>query len=211
MKSRINSHYIKYDCKRICQGDILRDFDYPSWVSITLNLDGKKIAKVSKIKFPYVVILSQECDLEKDFENRSILNQNLGEVEDLDQEAKQDKYIPSILLCPAYLAESLKEGKHLAELHLKMDRKNKDKWADIKNNEVPRYHYLQNDASLQIPLLTIDFKHYFTIPRDELYKVFKDHYIGTVNELFREALSQRFAFYLSRIGLPELENRLHNS
>jgi hypothetical protein len=33
------------------------------------------------------------------------------------------------------------------------------------------------------------------------------HYICTVSELFREKISQRFANYLSRIGLPETKQK----
>ena len=76
------------------------------------------------------------------------------------------------------------------------------KWNFIKNNQDPRYHFLRKDLDLQVPELVIDFKHYYTIPRDFLYEKIEHHYLGTMSELFREFLSQRFAFYLSRIGLP---------
>jgi hypothetical protein len=35
-----------------------------------------------------------------------------------------------------------------------------------------------------------------------------EHYLATFNKLFRESLSQRFSNYLSRIGLPELKQRM---
>ena len=38
-----------------------------------------------------------------------------------------------------------------------------------------------------------------------MYEILKKHYIGSMKELYREDLSQRFAYYLSRIGLPEIE------
>lgn len=101
-------------------------------------------------------------------------------------------------------AESLRYGKHLDILELQMEHQPTERWGLITHNQIPRYHYLSNDIELQIPFLTIDFKHYFTLPRDELYKQFKNHYLGTINELFRESLFQRFAYYLSRIGLPSM-------
>ncbi len=49
--------------------------------------------------------------------------------------------------------------------------------------------------------LIIDFKHYYTIPRNILYQNL-DHYNVSITELHREQLSQRFAYYLSRVGTP---------
>ena len=61
---------------------------------------------------------------------------------------------------------------------------------------------MKGEKTFQIPDLVLDFKHYYAISRDVLYENFGDYCIGSINELFREALSQRFAYYLSRIGLP---------
>lgn len=61
---------------------------------------------------------------------------------------------------------------------------------------------------LQLPELVIDFKHYYAIPRDTLFRMYPEHYLVTINQLFRESLSQRFSNYLSRIGLPELEGHI---
>jgi hypothetical protein len=93
-------------------------------------------------------------------------------------------------------------GTHLEELNLTMEKLNSDRWNLIKTNQNSRYYFLDKQSDLQIPDLVIDFKHYYSIQRDILYKEIKRHYIGSINELFRECLSQRFAFYLSRIGLP---------
>jgi hypothetical protein len=177
--------YRKHDTDRVCQGDILSDFVYPEWVS----REDKKI-KIKHRIIPYLIILTQDCDLEGDHNNR---------INDKDT---QDKYLQSILVCPAYYAEKLRNGTHLEQLELKMEYQNSKKWKTITNNDNPRYHYLIECKEYQIPELTIDFKHYYSIPRDILYKEIKHHYAGSLNELFRESLSQRFAYYLSRIGLP---------
>ena len=193
MKSRIDVLYIKHDCLRVCQGDIFRDYEHESG---KVDLTSKKVI-TQKMFFPYIVVLTQDCDLEQDYNNRNSNSE------------KQDKYLHSILACPAYLAEQLKEGTHLDALGVKMERQPREKWHDIQQNLNPRYHFLRGFVDLQIPDLAIDFKHYFTITRDSLYQFITNHYIGTINELFREALSQRFAYYLSRIGLPEIND--HNS
>lgn len=187
MKSKIETVYRRHDRDRVCQGDLFEDFVYPEWVS----REGKKI-KIQNRTIPYLIVLTQDCDLEGDHRNHTTASE------------KQDKYLQSILVCPAYQADKLKEGNHLEKLGYTMEYQNKNNWKAIKQNNNPRYHYLETFK--QIPALAIDFKHYYSIPRDILYKEMKadHHYIGTVNELFRESLSQRFAYYLSRVGLPEI-------
>ncbi len=77
-------------------------------------------------------------------------------------------------------------------------------WKRIVQNQVVRYHYLEDFPDLQIPELVVDFKHCITAPQNVLYR--QEHnagYLGTVSELYRECLSGRFAHYLSRVALPE--------
>lgn len=187
MISKIETIYRRHDNNRICQGDILKDFKYPEWIS----REGKKI-KVRNRIITFLIILTQDCDLERDFINRNTPGKT------------QDKYLQSILVCPAYYAEKLRDGDHLKKLKQKMEYQNSAKWKLIKQNDNPRYHFLKDCPDLQIPELVVDFKHYYTIPREILYDEIEDHYVATVNELFRESLSIRFAHYLSRVGLPEL-------
>lgn len=204
MKSKIDTAYVEHDLKRIFQGDILRDFKYSAW-NLARDVDGELI----EITIPYLIIMTQDCDLESDRRNHDDLFKLLGEdcnSLDEDEESEKenhDKFLHSILVCPAYPAKQLKKGDHLKGLGLKMQKIDSNtQWNFIKNNQNPRYHFLRKDVDLQIPDLVIDFKHYYTVPRDILYDTIKDHYLGTISELFREFLSQRFAFYLSRIGLP---------
>ena len=196
MKSSVDSLYTCHNRSRVCQGDIFRDWKYD--YQIYLNEDNR--LTIDKIDLPYIIVLSQDCDLKEDVDNR----QAFKKISNDNSEQEHDKYLQSILICPAYLAEQFRQGKHLANLNLRMQYMNKERWNSIKTKQKPRYHYLEGDIDLQVPNLVIDFKHYFTIPRDQLYNATEDHYLATVNELFRESLSQRFAYYLSRIGLPEL-------
>ena len=108
------------------------------------------------------------------------------------------------MVSPAYLAEKVRSGTHLEELNLLMQNINSLRWSVILKNQNYRYHYLPKDNKLNIPPLVVDFKHYYTIPRDFFYEKFLDNYIGTLDQLFRESLSHRFSHYLSRIGLPEI-------
>lgn len=183
--------YEKHDCNRVCQGDILRDFVYVEWA---YEESGK--IKISDREIPYLVVLTQDCDLEQDFTNH-----NSSSHDGLNH----DKYLQSILVCPAYLAEDLKAGNHLSEMNMKMEQINSERWSQLKKNQTSRYHFLKGQTEHQVPELVIDFKHYYTIPRPILYSKLKDSYLATLNSLFRESLSQRFAYYLSRIGLPTIK------
>jgi len=72
----------------------------------------------------------------------------------------------------------------------------------IKNNDDPRYHYLHFDPESDLPDMIIDFKHFFTVSTDYLYQN-KVKRVRAIDELYREKISQRFAYYISRIGLPD--------
>lgn len=176
----------KYEIKsgnRVLQGDILESLEH------TFDkIVGNELETVV-MTFPYALVLTQDCDLESDFDNRA------------DTARKDnDKYLQSILICPAYLAESLKQGKHLEELELKMASWSSDLWKPILRNHNERFHFLPSDSEFSIPDLILDFKHFYTVPRDDLYA--KHKYKASVAPLFREHISQRFSNYLSRIGLP---------
>lgn len=187
MKLKTDSCYVRHTEGRICQGDIYRDIKYFLWIDIK----GKEIDGAD-ITFPYLVVLTQECDLDLDFKYRTETCSN------------NDKCLQSILVSPAYLAEKLRYGIHLEELEMKMERLNANQWSVVKRNQNPRYHHLPAYEEYKIPELVIDFKHYYTISRDYFYQYFQKQYIGTIEQLFRESLSQRFSYYLSRIGLPVL-------
>jgi hypothetical protein len=206
-----DSPYTTHNRERICQGDILRDLKYPEkylpqhpedYSSEESDEDQKALY------IPYLVVLTQDCDLEGDYRNRNdILTFDCDTQEDCRKDKiTQDKFIQSILICPAYPAKILKKGEHLGDLDFHMQNfKSGTMWNSIKNNTNPRYHFLRKNSEMGVPDMVLDFKHYFTIPREILYDKLEKHYLATINRLFRELLSQRFAFYLSRIGLPPIK------
>ncbi len=191
--SKIDSRYVKRTIKRICQGDILRDID----VIDGYTKDASGEIEYDELTLPYIVVLTQDCDLDNDFKNRSENNPD-----------KHDKFLRTVLICPAYIAAEFKEGNHLEDLKLKMERWDTKRFKQIKEQNNARYHFLDADQKLQLPELVIDFKHYYAIPRDTLFRTYPEHYLVTINQLFREYLSQRFSNYLCRIGLPELEGHI---
>lgn len=146
--------YSYQDKERISQGDIFEDIQIPIGIEV---IDGEKYE--IKRKFPYAVVMTQDCDLEQDFENRKIESNN------------QRNRILSILLCPAFLSDDLQEGFHLQDVKLEMDRLNSKLWTPIKKNKDERYYFLDTenviiednpDDFISVPDLVIDFKHYQT-------------------------------------------------
>jgi hypothetical protein len=214
MKSNVNSIYYEHDGKRICQGDIFRDLKYPErYLPQDIDVD------VDELKIPYLVVLSQDCDLLSDCWNRNdILKIDCDTGEDCSEKEKDhDKLIPSILVCPAYPVNLFKEGKHLEKFDYQMQdfRKKDTMWNFVITNQNSRYHFLKAKTELEMPKVVIDFKQYYTIPRDILYEIlyekFEEHYLLSLNELFREELSHRFANYLSRVGVPLIpKKKKHN-
>lgn len=188
MDSQIKHQFHKeIDKARLCQGDILHDVEF----AFHSGYEGDGSAEISKKNLEYCVVINQECDLDLDYKNRA------------QQPVKNhDKYIPTILLLPAYRAIQLKDGKHLDIL--KGEIWNSDQFKGIKQNNNQRFHYIDENNDFQIPELVIDFKHIYAVNREVLYQRIGKVYYASISELYRESLSQRYTHYLSRIGLPEI-------
>jgi hypothetical protein len=175
---------------RASQGDVFRDVEY-----IEYAVQKRGILEVSKIVFPVVVVLTQDCDLEQDARNRRA------------SAAKtDDKKLFSVLVAPLYNAEHVFEGQHLSSLDLTMEPINKGKspGKTLMQNERPRYHYINFPPEVPVVPSIADFKHYFSVSSAYLRELRPKNFICRLCELYREDLSQRFAAYLARIGLPDM-------
>lgn len=73
-------------------------------------------------------------------------------------------------------------------------------------NETPRYHYLNFGAEFEIAPSIIDFKHYFSLDAEYLYAIKKENFVCKISEIYTVDISQRFASYLSRVGLPDIND-----
>jgi hypothetical protein len=181
---------VKVDTRRrtrISQGDVFRDVECIEYVS-----EKQGVIQVSKIVFPLVMVLTQDCDLEQDSENRGKPTQNTK--------------LLSVLVAPLYNAEHVFLGSHLSDLGLNMEpiTKSKTPGKTLVQNERPRYHFI--DFPSHVPLVTsiADFKHYFSVHVSYLETIRKTNFVCRLSDLFREDVSQRFAAYLARIGLPSV-------
>jgi hypothetical protein len=169
----------------LLQGELLSNV-----IQFRLDLQTLGTPEVSGRSFvhPYAVTLTQDCDLEQDFKARRGL-------------IAADKIISSVLFCEVTTAEELRGSTGI----------NSTIWARIRTNKDERYHFLQkieagDDALGQgLPELGLDFKHYFTIPVEEIYRRIE---LGETQRRcvlvspYLEHLSSRFAYFLSRVALP---------
>lgn len=147
--------------------------------------------KIHKINFPYVICLNQECDLETDFAENT--------------DPASDKHLLHLAIAPVFIFEHFLSGNTWGDIFKPTQgyKRGKSNTQAIINNENPRYHYLKFPEK-DMPELIIDFKHFFSINRNILYANL-DKRICSLDALFKEKISQRFSYYLSRIGLPEVE------
>lgn len=175
---------------RISQGDIYKDLEY---IEYAFEKDG--YIEVSKIVFPLVVVLSQDCDLAQDSQFREATDKT------------KDKILFSVLVAPMYNADDVFNGTHLDDIYERENsmepiKRNRSPGKFLMQNERCRYHYLEFPADIPIVPVIIDFKHYFSININQLLSYRKEHFVCRLSELYREDLSLRFANFLSRIGLP---------
>jgi len=170
---------------RVSQGDIYRDIEVFDKIQ-----PGERILRT---RYGYAVVLTQDCDLEQDW------NANIRKVCE-EGAQRDDKILRHILLAPCYVAEQFQSGEHIEGR--RMHSWNSKEFKKVRDNKLIRYHYLPHQDGLPLPNLVIDFKHYFTVERDLFYAQLKQYRICSLKLLFREALSQRFAAYLARIGIP---------
>lgn len=170
---------------RVSQGDIFRDVECIEHV-----IEKNGIIEVSKVIFPLAVVLTQDCDLSQDSGNRG--------------KAMQNAKLLSVLIAPLYNAEQVFRGEHLLDLGLKTDgiTKSKTPGKSLMQNETPRYHYIDFPPAVPLVASIADFKHYFSAHVSYLEKIRGKHFVCRLADLYREDLCQRFAAYLSRIGLP---------
>lgn len=177
----------------INQCDIFRDIEFIEYVK-----EEGDFIEASKIIFPKVIVLTQSCDLQQDYNARIKLKEN--------EKANHDKFLISVIVAPLYNFEDFRQGIHLNQLGLMMENKgqrNKSLCDNILKNENKRYHYLNFANDVELVESVIDFKHFFTVTVNYLESVYKDNYVCSVDILYRELILQRFSYFLARIGLPD--------
>lgn len=165
------------------QGEIISDFTQPHVDIERLRAGTVELVPVTH---PYVIVLSQECDLGQDFSRR-----RSGDVEHL---------LESILFCAADPADdNFRQGIGV----------NSTEWKKLRENREPRFHFLRSVehgddlAGTGLPELVVDFKQYFALPTPEAYYWLESSVRRCrLESPYLEHLGNRFGAYMSRVGLP---------
>ena len=129
--------------KLIEQGDIYKNIKLFRNVQVNEN-----DVSVDEVKFSYVVVLSQTCDLERLYD-------------------KNPNSVLSVLVAPLFLMEQFKDGTYLDFVGIQTETIKKEKaLKPYINGEKPRYYVVDLDekTKLQNSLVDsfiIDFKYFF--------------------------------------------------
>jgi len=155
---------------------------------------------VDLVTHPFAIVVSQDCDLDLDCRARKQISGPDGNV------VGPEKMVPNILLCELFTAEELRTSSGI----------NRPIWSRIKDNNDGRYHFFQKvepdlDAKSEgLSEMVSDFKRYFTVPTEDLYRHLEG--VGIYSGFMRrthlkspycEHFSTRFSNYLCRVALPE--------
>jgi len=173
---------------RISQCDIFHDIDIVEYIE-----ERPEGIIVHYLHLPLVIVLNQDCDLNSDDRDKQKENSN------------KDCRLLHLIVAPLFNFDDFKVGKHWSGLFDVGESYNPNKTAGkkVQNNEDPRFHYFQFQEGYNVlPNLVVDFKHFFTVSTAYLYQNV-DKRVCTLDDLYREKVSQRFAYYISRIGLPD--------
>lgn len=146
---------------------------------------------INELRLPYVLVVSQSCDLERHYEDISSLT---------------DNQLLGVIVVPLYPLSIFMLGEHLKGLS-KTAQQHGQKLIDrYRKEEHPRYHIIDIDNNKRLnhnlpDSFVIDFRHHITVSYD---LIFSAKCTESINLIYREEISQRLFYYLSRIGLPNI-------
>lgn len=193
------SHKIKLntninESEIVQQGDIFKDVSY---IYDIVQSEGN--VELRTLTFPYVIVLSQSCDLF-----------HAGRLNNCEIES-ESKVMFSVIVAPIFEKETILKGEHLKELleqglfHFKLDEQFVSKRdLDMAEKDMHyRFHIFDTENSeINIPLSIIDFKNFFTLTVEKI-NYMKNNRIGRIGSLECQQIVNKFSAYLSRVGLPD--------
>jgi len=172
----------------LTQGDLILDCPIITWMPSVVELRGAVEADVLKAsmtaQYADVVVMTQACDLEQ---NR----------------------IANVILCP-HLELGEYRRAWTAELETMRQNPTEKAWkrhiADIKDGHMWNLAILnkRDDAQISTCHRVVDFHEVFTVPRTFLESYLSQRGTPRLRLLapYREHLSQAFARFFMRVGLP---------
>jgi len=160
------------------QGDILADCPVLS-PAVPEDLEAVRRGEGdldAEVHVGRLIVMTQACDLEH------------GKVD-------------TVVLCPVWtLDEMQSQDEKVRDMN---SRARKKHWEKIRKGEMAAYHMLGPWPDLQLPVFVVDFHRLYTAPKTYI-SAFADAAGHRPRLLppYREHLSQAFARYFMRVGLP---------
>lgn len=152
---------------------------------------------VHRIVHPYAILLTQDCDLDRDWEVR----RSGAET--------HHRLLRNLLLCEVTTAEELRTGEKGGNAD--MPPVNSSLWNSIRQNKDERFHFLEaappnlDAARRGVEELVVHFLRVFTVPTGRLYRAIDAAHTARRARLrspYLEHLAHRFTTYWARIALP---------
>jgi hypothetical protein len=185
--SQYNSYCGVDTTRELRQGEIISNLTY---YAIGAREDDPTQVETTAGTLSFAIIFTPDCDLLQDYKSRL---------------ARGSHVLFNVLLFGA--EEALK-----AKDRIKFNSK---EWGHVVNNEMERFHYMKSIKTDEdklgqgLPDLVVDFKRYFTLQPQEIYRqcraagTTKAHRRCRLSDLWREDLQRRGMSYMQRVGLPD--------
>lgn len=196
----VDWYKVGYNSDILYQGEILLNCSIiEPKVSPEDIVNERNELDVNEIKGNFV-ILSQSCDLEQDNIDLVVVSSvySIGNFVaqelTLYEKAKQ---------CAKSKQQSLDQEKDYENMALECNSIY-SQIKKIRKGELPAYHLLEKEDSIDFPYSLVNFHQIYSIPKKFLLEFVKNQqdYRICLIPPYREHLSQAFARYFMRVGLP---------
>ena len=177
------------------QGEILRDV-FENRADCAATQPEINPVSVQPRVHPLTIVMSAQCDLLWDWEERSQPNAERIAEESL------PRLIPHVLLCDLFTEDEIRSSHGM----------NSTLWTGVKKNQNERYHHLpaaRIGDSGQLGDLYIDFKKVYGIPTGNLYKALNSSSVRRVARVavvpgpYVHDIIHRFYAFQSRVAVPD--------
>lgn len=182
---------------RLHQGDIFRDVRVPVVTGIELR-DDALIPKVELHSPSWVLVASQECDLEQDAAARATRDDPGREPS-----VRADKILRGVLIIPGWPEDQYIAGKYIDDLDTELNRGDRRR---IRQHGDARRYYVASDELLELDPpegLIFDMKLHSMVPARFGEEHWLDRRVATLDHPWKEHMSRAFVDFFGRVALPD--------
>lgn len=147
---------------------------------------------------PFVIVVSNECDLEQDFNNKP------------GSKYKENQVLPNVLLCEIMDAYKFEHDPNYEDI---LDKKSDStRKRMFRQNKDVRFHFIEavppefDSKKEGLPALAVIFKRHFTLPARTVYRQIELNWADRRTILtgeYAKDLCDRFHHFNGRVALPE--------